>query len=74
MPALWQSPKTTASISRRAAWARLNVQVILEPLGGGGHLMMAGAQLQNCTLQDAEHRIREQIDLYRAAQKENTAR
>ena len=37
-------------------------------------LMMAGAQLQNCTLQDAEHRIREQIDLYRAAQKENTAR
>ena len=28
--------------------------------------MMAGAQLQNCTLQDAEHRIREQIDLYRA--------
>lgn len=38
----------------------LNVQVILEPLGGGGHLMMAGAQLQNCTLQDAEHRIREQ--------------
>ena len=22
----------------------------LEPLGGGGHLMMAGAQLQNCTL------------------------
>ncbi len=30
--------------------------------------MMAGAQLQNCTLEDAEHRIREQIDLYRAAQ------
>ena len=52
----------------------LNVQVILEPLGGGGHLMMAGAQLQNCTLQDVERRIREQIDLYRAAQKENTAR
>ena len=38
------------------------------------HLMMAGAQIQNCTLQDAEYRIREQIDLYRAAQKENTAR
>ena len=36
--------------------------------------MMAGAQLQNCTLQDVERRIREQIDLYRAAQKENTAR
>lgn len=46
----------------------LNVQVILEPLGGGGHLMMAGAQLHDCTLQDAETRIREQIDIYRAAQ------
>ena len=61
------------NISARSMGA-LNVQVILEPLGGGGHLMMAGAQLQNCTLQDAERRIREQIDLYRAAQKENTAR
>ena len=61
------------NISARSMGA-LNVQVILEPLGGGGHLMMAGAKLQNCTLQDAEHRIREQIDLYRAAQKENTAR
>lgn len=46
----------------------MNVQVILEPLGGGGHLMMAGAQLHDCTLQDAETRIREQIDIYRAAQ------
>ena len=61
------------NISARSMGA-LNVQVILEPLGGGGHLMMAGAQLQNCTLEDAEQRIREQIDLYRAAQKENTAR
>ena len=60
------------NISARSMGA-LNVQVILEPLGGGGHLMMAGAQLQNCTLQDAEHRIREQIDLYRAAQAKNAA-
>lgn len=55
------------NISARSMGA-LNVQVILEPLGGGGHLMMAGAQLQDCTLQDAERRIREQIDLYRASQ------
>ena len=60
------------NISARSMGA-LNVQVILEPLGGGGHLMMAGAQLQNCTLQDAERRIREQIDLYRAAQAKNAA-
>ena len=54
------------NISARSMGA-LNVQVILEPLGGG-HLMMAGAQLHDCTLQDAETRIREQIDIYRAAQ------
>ena len=63
------------NISARSMGA-LNVQVILEPLGGGGHLMMAGAQLHDCTLQDAETRIREQIDIYRAAQaaQQDTAR
>lgn len=60
------------NISARSMGA-LNVQVILEPLGGGGHLMMAGAQLQSCSLQEAERRIREQIDLYRASQAANAA-
>ena len=58
------------NISARSMGA-LNVQVILEPLGGGGHLMMAGAQMQNCTLKDAEQQIREQIDIYRASQSHN---
>lgn len=58
------------NISARSMGA-LNVQVILEPLGGGGHLMMAGAQLQNCTLDAAERQIREQIDIYRASQAAN---
>ena len=60
------------NISARSMGA-LNVQVILEPLGGGGHLMMAGAQMQNCTLKDAEQQIREQIDIYRASQSHNAA-
>ena len=60
------------NISARSMGA-LNVQVILEPLGGGGHLMMAGAQLQNCTLQSAEQRIREQIDLYREQESQKGA-
>lgn len=59
------------NISARSMGA-LNVQVILEPLGGGGHLMMAGAQLQDCTLQEAERKIREQIDIYRASQVSET--
>src|SRR5699024_205035 len=41
------------NISARSMGA-LNVQVILEPLGGGGHLTMAGAQLKNCTIREAE--------------------
>ncbi len=56
-----------ANISARSMGA-LNVQVILEPLGGGGHLTMAGAQLRDCSPQEAEQRIREQIDAYRAKQ------
>lgn len=55
------------NISARSMGA-LNVQVILEPLGGGGHLTMAGAQLKDCTVEDADEMIREQIDLYRTAQ------
>ena len=38
------------------------------PLGGGGHLTMAGAQLRDCTVKEAEARIRAQIDEYRANQ------
>ena len=55
------------NISARSMGA-LTVQVILEPLGGGGHLTMAGAQLKDCTPEEAERRIRAQIDQYRATQ------
>ena len=55
------------NISARSM-GELNVQVILEPLGGGGHLTMAGAQLRDCTVKEAEARIRAQIDEYRANQ------
>jgi c-di-AMP phosphodiesterase-like protein len=50
----------------------VNVQVILETLGGGGHQTMAGAQLRNTTLQQAAEHIRAAIDLYRAAQQESS--
>ena len=55
------------NISARSMGA-LNVQVILEPMGGGGHLTMAGAQLQDCTKEEAEQRIHEEIDRYRENQ------
>ncbi|MCD8083280.1 MAG: DHH family phosphoesterase [Clostridiales bacterium] len=41
----------------------VNVQVMMEQLGGGGHRGMAGAQLKGVTVEEAKHRIREVIDL-----------
>ena len=40
------------------------MQIIMESLGGGGHLTMAGAQLSDCTLESARQRLFEAIDDY----------
>lgn len=40
----------------------INVQLIMERLGGGGHLNVAGAQLKDCTVQEAKRRIQETLD------------
>ena len=40
----------------------INVQRILEKLGGGGHLTVAGAQISNVTVEDAMKRLKEAID------------
>ena len=34
----------------------------MERLGGGGHLNVAGAQLTNCTIVQAKHRLQGIID------------
>lgn len=39
----------------------INVQIIMERLGGGGHLNVAGAQL-NCTLSEAKRRLQDTLD------------
>ena len=41
-----------------------NVQMILEPLGGGGNTATAGAQLYNTTVKDALDRLVESIDKF----------
>ena len=41
-----------------------NVQMILEPLGGGGNTATAGAQLSNTTVKDALDRLVESIDKF----------
>ncbi len=40
----------------------VNVQVIMEKLGGGGHQTMAAAQLQDMTVSEAEEKLRKAID------------
>lgn len=42
----------------------LNVQIVCERLGGGGHLSMAGAQLVNMELEEAEALVRTAIEHY----------
>lgn len=36
----------------------VNVQIIMEKLGGGGHLSVAGSQLENTTIPDAINRLK----------------
>ena len=40
----------------------INVQLIMERLGGGGHLNVAGAQLEDYTIEEAEEKIQETLD------------
>ena len=40
----------------------LNVQMVLEKLGGGGHMMIAGAQLRNTTMDEAKKMLLNAID------------
>lgn len=42
----------------------INVQLIMEKLGGGGHLSVAGAQLQDYTIEGAVEILKETIDEY----------
>lgn len=42
----------------------INVQVIMEKLGGGGHLGVAGAQLRDTNIESARLLLKEKIDEY----------
>ncbi len=50
-------------ISARS-YGEYNVQLVMESLGGGGHLTMAGAQLKGVTLKEADEQLRRAIDQY----------
>lgn len=42
----------------------INVQLILESLGGGGHMTMAGAKLKDMTIEEALKELQNSIDKY----------
>ena len=50
-------------ISARSV-GRVNVQMVLEPLGGGGNAATAGAQLKGVTMDEARNKLVEAIDRY----------
>ena len=53
----------TTIISARSI-GTANVQMILEPLGGGGNTATAGAQVKNATVKDSLDRLVESIDRF----------
>lgn len=42
----------------------VNVQIIMEALGGGGHRTMAGAQFANISIEEAKSRLKETLNKY----------
>ena len=51
----------TVNISARS-FGKINVQVVMEKLGGGGHQTMAAAQLSGVTLQEAKDQLIKVLD------------
>lgn len=51
------------NVSARS-YGSCNVQVIMEALGGGGHMTMAAAQFRELTVRQVEMKLREQIVIY----------
>ena len=40
----------------------INVQIIMERMGGGGHMNIAGAQLEGATIEEANAKLKETLD------------
>ena len=55
--------ENTVLISARSN-GKINVQLILEKIGGGGHLETAGSKLENVTLDEAKDMLFKAIDEY----------
>ena len=43
---------------------KVNVQMIMEAIGGGGHMTAAAMQRKRCSIDELEAELLEQIDIY----------
>ena len=55
--------KNTVAISARSS-KEINVQMIMEDLGGGGHFSMAACQIENTTIEEVKKKLEDVIDVY----------
>ena len=53
----------TVFISARSL-EKINVHVLMEKLGGGGHIDIAGAQLKNTSIEEAYKKVNDIIEQY----------
>lgn len=58
----FQSENDTIVSAR--SFGQVNVQIVMEKLGGGGNITSAGAQLRNTSLEEAEPRLLDAISEY----------
>ncbi|MCW1009276.1 DHHA1 domain-containing protein, partial [Streptococcus anginosus] len=61
--AVTRRKKDTIGISARSM-GDINVQVIMEKLGGGGHLSNAATQLKDITIDEAKEKLEKAIEDY----------
>jgi len=60
---IYKTSVNEISLSARSL-GNVNVQVVMESLGGGGHHTMVGVQLSDVTVKEAEKMIKKAIDKY----------
>ncbi|MCL1881072.1 MAG: DHH family phosphoesterase [Oscillospiraceae bacterium] len=60
---VYRTSATDVNLSARSI-GKVNVQVVMEELGGGGHHNMAGVQMKDVSIGLAERKLREAIDKY----------
>lgn len=60
---VFRSQTNEISISARSL-GEMNVQLVMEHIGGGGHLTMAGAQFHGASINDVKEKLIKSIDKY----------